>query len=163
MDRWMQPLPLEIGHYYKYDPADIITGPRGVGYTNNINNFLYAHRDDIIYFRVDNFNDYESYITVFFRDGTHTDRIVGQPGYLNQPLYIKRNYFRGYPRIGNPIREYFKDMEIEMAQEVYNKKTNNNASLNKGPTSIIANFLRPRGGRSGKKRKTRRKLSRKKF
>jgi len=160
----MDPLPLEIGHYYKYNPADIITGPRGrsaANYTNNVNNFLYAHRDDIIYFRVDNFNSYESYITVFFRDGTHTNRIAGQPGYLNQLLYIDRNDFRGYPRNGSPAREYFKDMEIEMAQEVYNKKTNNNASLNKGPTSIIANFLR-KGGRGGKKkRKTRRKLSRK--
>jgi hypothetical protein len=164
------PLPLEIGKYYKYDPEDIVTGPlddrRGplFGFTNNINNFLYEHRDDIKYFRVDGIDHWETYITVFFNDGTNTDKIVDQPGYLNQRLRLQRDFFRNYPARGNPIREYFKDMEVETAKEIYNMKTNENSGLNTGPTSIIANFLRKRGGskRNNRKRKTRRrKLSRK--
>ena len=112
------PLPLKVDHYYKYDPNDLKTGPLGFGYTNNITNFLYEHRDDIKYFRVDEINSHETYITVFFNDGTQTDRIVNQPGYKNQRLYLQRDYFRDYPVRGNPIREYFKDLAVEMAKEV---------------------------------------------
>lgn len=161
----MQPFTLKIGKYYKYDPEDLKTGPRDNSYTNNITNFLYEHRDDIMYFRVDRYDSWESYITVFFNNGTQTDRIENQPGYLNQRLYLQRDFFRDYPVRGNPIREYFKDLAVEMAKEVYNKKTNNNSGLNTGPASIIANFLRGGGKkRITRKRKTRnkrRKLSRK--